>query len=508
MYLAPSLFVLKPYDISPQNKPNVVVMKSLNAIWDSCLSTIREKVNQQSFRTWFEPIKPARLDNNVLTIQVPSHFFYEWLEEHYVSLLRDTIQDELGPNARLEYQIMIDRNAYSPKNSDNGSMLHNNSTYYHGAPPAPKEAITKNKNADLMHGIGFNPFVIPGIKEFDPQLKPEYTFETFIEGECNQLARSAGIAVAKNPGGTAFNPLVLYGGVGLGKTHLGHAIGNYVYENHRDKKILYVTAERFTNQFIDAVKNGSINEFSNFYQVIDLLIVDDITFFAGKERTQDIFFHIFNTLHQSGKQIVLTSDRPPKDLQDIEDRLMSRFKWGLSADLQVPDLETRIAIMERKLQVNNIEVSREVIEYVAYHVNTNIREMEGILISLLAHSSLNNREINVELAKNTLKNFIKSVSQQITIDIIHRVVCEYFKLPTESLKGSSRKREIAQARQIAMYISKKFTDKSLKAIGGYFGGRDHTTVIHACNAILNLMETDKSVQVSVIDIEKQLNLNS
>lgn len=483
-------------------------MKSLNAIWDSCLSSIREQVNQQSFRTWFEPIKAVRLDHNVLTIQVPSQFFYEWLEEHYVALLRDTIQSELGPTARLEYQIMIDRNMYSPKNHNNSPIIPNGSAQYYGSPSLPNNSLMPPKNVEFMQGVGFNPFVIPGIKELDPQLKTEYTFESFIEGECNQLARSAGIAVAKNPGGTAFNPLVLYGGVGLGKTHLAHAIGNYVHLHHRDKKVLYVTAERFTNQFIDAVKNGSISEFSNFYQVIDLLIVDDIAFFAGKERTQDIFFHIFNTLHQSGKQIVLTSDRPPKDLQDIEDRLMSRFKWGLSADLQVPDLETRIAIMERKLQLNNIEVSREVIEYIAYHVNTNIREMEGILISLLAHSSLNNREINVELAKNTLKNFIKDVSQQITIDIIHKVVCEYFKLPTESLKGSSRKREIAQARQIAMYISKKFTDKSLKAIGGYFGGRDHTTVIHACQAILNLMETDKNVQLSVIDIEKMLNTNS
>jgi chromosomal replication initiator protein len=470
-------------------------MKAINTIWDNCLQNIRQQVNQQSYRTWFEPIKPIKLDSNILTIQVPSQFFYEWLEEHYVNLLRDTIQNELGPAARLEYQIVLE------KTSNNGQSTVK-------MPTSATGTITTSKTDDTNKKMQFNPFVIPGIKDFDSQLNKSYTFDNYVEGDCNQLARSAGIAIANNPGGTAFNPLVLYGGTGLGKTHLANAIGNHIKATHKDKKVLYVTSERFTNQFIDSVKNGSMGEFSNFYESIDVLIVDDIAFFANKDKTQDIFFHIFNTLHQSSRQIILTSDRPPRDLTGMEDRLMSRFKWGLSADLQVPDLETRIAILEKKMYSEGIEISREVIEYIAYHIKTSVREMQGVLISMLAHASLCRKDVDVELAKNTIKNFIHEVSNQVTIDLIHKTVCEYFKLPNESLMGQSRKREIAQARQIAMYLSKKFTENSLKAIGGYFGGRDHSTVIHACQAVLNLMETDRYFQNYVIDLERQIGSNA
>jgi chromosomal replication initiator protein len=482
------------------DKKNILntMMKALDTIWGNCLLSIKQQVNQQSYRTWFEPIKPVKLDSNILTIQVPSQFFYEWLEEHYVALLRDTIQNELGPAARLEYQIVLEKASHNhgttiklPTNASNMTNTASNA-----------------KSDDISRKINFNPFVIPGIKEFDSQLNPIYNFDNYVEGDCNQLARSAGIAVANNPGGTAFNPLVFYGGSGLGKTHLANAIGNHIKATNKEKKVLYLTAERFTNQFIDSVKNGSMGEFSNFYESIDVLIVDDIAFFANKDKTQDIFFHIFNTLHQSSRQIVLTSDCPPRDLKGMEDRLMSRFKWGLSADLQVPDLETRIAILEKKMYADGIEISREVIEYIAYHIKTNVREMEGALISLMAHASLCRKDIDLELAKNTIKNFIMDVSNQVTIDLIHKVVCQYFKIPDESLKGQSRKREIAQARQIAMYLSKKFTENSLKAIGGYFGGRDHSTVIHACQAVLNLMETDRFFQNYVIDIERKISVNS
>lgn len=473
------------------------MIKALDTIWDNCLNVIRQQVNQQSYRTWFEPIKPVRLDSNVLTIQVPSQFFYEWLEEHYVALLRDTIQNELGPTACLEYQIVLEK----ASNSSSGATIKLPTT-------APNYTNNTPKNEELSKKIPFNPFVIPGIKDFDSQLNPTYVFENYVEGDCNQLARSASIAVANNPGGTAFNPLVFYGGTGLGKTHLANAIGNHIKATNKEKKVLYLTAERFTNQFIDSVKNGSMSEFSNFYESIDVLIVDDIAFFANKDKTQDIFFHIFNTLHQSSRQIVLTSDCPPRDLKGMEDRLMSRFKWGLTADLQVPDLETRIAILEKKMYADGIEISREVIEYIAYHIKTNVRAMEGALISLLAHASLCHKDIDLDLAKNTIKNFIHQVSNQVTIDLIHKVVCQYFKIPDELLKGQSRKREIAQARQIAMYLSKKFTENSLKAIGGYFGGRDHSTVIHACQAVLNLMETDRFFQNYVIDIERQISINS
>ena len=468
--------------------------KSLDAVWESCLISIKQRVTQQSFRTWFEPIRPVKVDHNVLTIQVPSQFFYEWLEEHYVVLLRDTIHQELGSGARLEYQIVMDKGLNTNNKPLTLRML-----------GAENVASPKNETGSTVK-TPFNPFVLPGIKDIDSQLIAHYTFNNYVEGNCNQLARTAGLAVADKPGGTAFNPLVLYGGVGLGKTHLANAIGNQVKALHKDKKVLYVTAERFTNQFIDAVRNGSISEFSNFYQFIDVLIVDDIAFFANKDRTQEIFFHIFNTLHQSGRQIVLTSDRPPKDLDGMEDRLLSRFKWGLSADLQLPDLETRIAILERKMMSDGFEVSRDVLEYVSHHIKTNVRELEGALTSLLAHATFSRKEIDLELAKRTIKAFIRDVSNQITVDLIQNAVSEYFRLPVEALTGQSRKREIAQARQIAMYLSKKFTEHSLKAIGGYFGGRDHTTVIHACQAVLNLIETDRTIKVSVSDLEKQISM--
>ncbi|MFK7906917.1 MAG: chromosomal replication initiator protein DnaA, partial [Chitinophagales bacterium] len=355
-----------------------------------------------------------------------------------------------------------------------------------------------------------NPFVIPGIRNMqniESQLNPNYTFEHYIEGECNQLARSAGIAVANKPGGTSFNPLVLYGGVGLGKTHLAQAIGNHVKSTFKDKTVLYVSSEKFTNQFIDAVKNGSINDFMNFYQIIDVLIVDDIQFFANKDRTQDIFFHTFNHLHQSGKQIILTSDRPPKDLEGMEERLISRFKWGLTADLQVPDLETRIAILEKKLYMDGIEVPRSVTEYMAYHINTNVRELEGALISLLAQSSLSRKEIDISLAKSIVRSFVNNLSKEISVEYIQKIVSDYFKVPIEQLTGKTRKRQVVQARQISMYLAKSFTDNSLKAIGKYFGGRDHSTVIHACRAVLNLMETDRMFQEDVTELQKQINMS-
>ncbi|MGB0839139.1 MAG: chromosomal replication initiator protein DnaA [Chitinophagales bacterium] len=476
-------------------------------VWHDCLLIIKEHVNQQSFRTWFEPIRPVRIENKVLTIQVPSQFFYEWLEEHYVALLRRTITEKLGEGARLEYQIVVDNGGTGIQNNP-----HTHTINLPATPPSKvgkKDASKYRRNNPKGNPIK-NPFIIPGIKNvnIESQLNPKYTFENYIEGECNQLARSAGIAVASKPGKTSFNPLVLYGGVGLGKTHLAQAIGNYVKDHFQDKMILYVSSEKFTNQFIDAVKNGSINDFMNFYQLIDVLIVDDIQFFANKDRTQDIFFHTFNHLHQSGKQIILTSDRPPKDLEGMEERLLSRFKWGLTADLQVPDLETRIAIIEKKLHNDGIEIPRNIVEYLAYHINTNVRELEGALISLMAQSSLSRKEIDLSLAKGIVKHFVNNMSKEISIEVIQKVVSEYFKIPVELLKGKTRKRAIVQARQVSMYLAKQFTESSFKVIGQHFGGRDHSTVIHGCQAVSNLMETDRFFQEDVLKLQKQLNLNT
>jgi chromosomal replication initiator protein len=475
-------------------------MSKHEQVWVSCLDMIKDNVSLQGYKTWFEPIKPIKLDNQVLTIQVPSQFFYEWLEEHYIHLLKKIIRKELGDEGRLEYSIVME-------NSYNGS-----SPYTVKIPTSDKRAI-KNPPVSAPLDIGGtkqikNPFIIPGLRKItvDSNLKPNYSFENLVEGDCNRLARSAGFAVAKNPGGTAFNPLLIYGGVGLGKTHLAQAIGIEIKNRFPNKTVLYVESEKFIHQFIDAVKNNNVNDFSHFYQMMDVLIIDDVQFLAGKEKTQDMFFHIFNHLHQTGKQIVLTSDKAPVEMQGVEQRLLSRFKWGLSADLQTPSLETRIAILEKKMYADGIELPREVTEYLAYSVTSNIRELEGALISLIAHSSLNKKPITLDLAKQMIDKFVKNTAREVSIDYIQKVVCDYFDLPIELLKSKTRKREVVQARQIAMYFAKKMTKSSLANIGMHCGGKDHATVLHACRTVNNLQETDKQFKKYLEDLEKKLSI--
>ncbi|MCK4676554.1 MAG: chromosomal replication initiator protein DnaA, partial [Bacteroidales bacterium] len=305
---------------------------------------------------------------------------------------------------------------------------------------------------------------------------------------------------------TAFNPLFIYSNVGLGKTHLAHAIGIQIKNNMPDKIVLYVSTEQFINQFIDAVKNNSTNDFVHFYQMIDVLLIDDIHFLSKKEKTQDVFFHIFNQLHQNSKQIVLTSDKAPVELQGIEPRLLSRFKWGLAADLQVPDLETRIAILEKRLYNDGIDMPVDVIEYLAYSITTNIRELEGALISILAQSSLNKKEITLDLAKQMIDKFVKSTTREISIDFIQKIVCDYFNLPLDLINSKTRKREIVQARQLAMYFSKKHTKSSLATIGLHCGNKDHATVLHACRTVNNLIETDKQFRTYVEELDKKLKM--
>ena len=471
-----------------------------NQIWKNCLSVIKDNVSLQSYKTWFEPIAPIKLAKNVLTIQVPSQFFYEWLEEHYITLLKKTIKKELGPEGKLEYSIIMENN------------LHNPNPYTVKIPTTNRQAL-KNEPVsvpiDVNNEKGIkNPFIIPGLKKvnIDSQLNPNYSFDTFIEGDCNRLARSAGYAVSKNPGGTAFNPLLIYGGVGLGKTHLVHAIGIEIKKNHPNKTVLYVSSEKFTHQFIDAVRNNNQNDFIHFYQMIDVLIIDDVQFFSGKEKTQDVFFHIFNHLHQTGKQLILTSDKAPVELQGMEQRLLSRFKWGLSADLQNPELETRIAILETKMYNEGLELPKEVVEYLAYSITTNIRELEGALISLLAQSSLNKKAVTLELAKSMIDKFVKNTAREVSIDYIQKVVCDYFELPIELLKSKTRKREVVQARQIAMFFAKKMTKSSLANIGMHCGGKDHATVLHACKTVNNLVDTDKRFRGYVDDLEKKISI--
>ncbi|MFM6954633.1 MAG: chromosomal replication initiator protein DnaA [Sphingobacteriaceae bacterium] len=473
--------------------------KTSAQVWESCLQIIKDNIPAQSFKTWFEPIKALRLEGNVLTIQVPSLFFYEWLEEHYVGLLRKTVKKQLGEEGRLEYNIVVEKSSTTIPFTTNMPSNGNGAEGKNQSMPMP---VALNKDIK-------NPFVIPGLKKLqvDPQLNANYTFETFVEGDCNRLARSAGYAVAAKPGGTSFNPLMIYGGVGLGKTHLAQAIGNEIKRSMPDKLVLYVSCEKFTQQFVDALKNNNINDFVNFYQAMDVLIMDDVHNFAGKEKTQDIFFHIFNHLHQSGKQLIVTSDKAPKDLAGLEERLLSRFKWGLSADLQVPDLETRMAILKKKMYADGIDLPSEVIEYVAHNIDNNVRELEGAMVSLLAQSTLNRKEIDLNLAKSMLKNFIKNASKEISMDYIQKLVCEYFEVPIEMVKSQTRKREIVQARQISMYLAKSHTKTSLKSIGAFFGGRDHSTVIYACQTVEDLIDTDKKFKGYVADIQKKLKMS-
>ena len=471
--------------------------KDCKEVWENCLSVIKDNVPYQSFRTWFEPIVAVKLEDSVLTIQVPSQFFYEWLEEHYINLLKKTIKKEIGNEGRLEYQIIME-NSHSHAKPYSVRMPTSSAT-------TRNQPVTMPLDLNRSDAIR-NPFIIPGLKKLkvESQLNATWNFDNFIEGDCNRLARSAGYAVANKPGGTAFNPLLLYGAAGVGKTHLAHAIGIEIKEKQPNKTVLYVASERFTLQFIDAVKNNSTNDFVHFYQMIDVLIMDDVQFLAGKEKTQDVFFHIFNHLHQSGKQLVLTSDKAPVEMQGMEQRLLSRFKWGLAADLSVPELETRIAILRKKSYLDGVELPEDVIEYLAYSISTNVRELEGALISLLAQASMNKKSINLDLAKQMIDKFVKNTAREISIDYIQKVVSDYFDMPIELLKSKTRKREVVQARQIAMYYAKNHTKASLASIGAHCGGKDHATVLHAYRTVNNLIETDKQFRGYIAHLDKKI----
>jgi len=469
-------------------------------VWNRCLEIIKDNVPAISYRTWFEPIVPLKLENNVLTIQVPSPFFYEYLEEQYIDILRKTLRKELGNQAKLEYSVVMENNGSRKQKPYTVKFPTNNKTQLNNKPVTMPMKTEENSIK--------NPFVIPGIKKLhvDPRLNPDNSFTNFIEGECNRLARSAGEAVAEKPGGTAFNPLFIYGDSGLGKTHLSQAIGIKVKERYPEKTVLYVNSHKFQTQFVESVRNNNKNDFLHFYQMIDVLVIDDIHELAGKEKTQEIFFHIFNHLHQTGKQLILTSDKPPIEMQGIEQRLLSRFKWGLSADLQAPDFDTRIKILRHKIYHDGIDMKDDIIEYIASNITVNIRELEGALISLLAQSTLNKKEINISLARQVIDKLVKNSKKEISVDYIQKIVCDYFEISPDQLHSKTRKREIVQARQIAMYFSKSLTKASLASIGSQIGGKDHATVLHACKTVNNLIDTDKRFKQTVDNIEKKLKI--
>jgi chromosomal replication initiator protein len=446
---------------------------SADQAWSQCLGLIKDNVNEQSYITWFKPTSALSLKNHELTINVPNHFIYEWIEGHYSDLLKRAVSQVLGEYGRLQYATREEKIAAEE--------------------PAALPVLTGNakKAADQI-----------------TNLSPNYTFDNFVEGSSNQFAKAAALAVGEAPGKTSFNPLVIYGGVGLGKTHLIQAIGNFSLRLPDMRRVIYVSSEKFTIEFINSIQNNRSTEFSAIYRNVDILLVDDIQFFSNKERTQEEFFHTFNTLHQKGKQIVLSCDRPPKDIAGIEERLLSRFQWGLVVDIQPPDLETRIAILQRKAEENKIELPYEVIQLIAYNVTSNIRELEGCLIRLLAYSSLSSKDVSLELARNVLKDQLTTKQRNVSIEDIQKMVCEYFSIPDDLLRAKTRKKEIAYARQVAMYIAKKTTNSSLKTIGLHFGGRDHTTVIHAIETVQSQMKSDVHCREDVQSILQKHNLQA
>ncbi|MDD6209685.1 MAG: chromosomal replication initiator protein DnaA [Bacteroidales bacterium] len=458
-------------------------------LWNKCLAIIKDNVSEQAFQTWFQPIIPLKYGENSLTIQVPSQFFYEYLEDKYIDLLRKTIYRVIGAGTILNYRVLIEKE--------------NNTTVDYpteGVHSAIKRITPSNANKSP------NPFDnAVASQDLDSQLNPKYTFDNYLEGKSNKLARTAGMAVAENPGKTAFNPLFIHGASGVGKTHLCHAIGIRIKEKYPQKRVLYVSAHLFQVQYADATKNNSRNDFINFYQSIDTLIIDDIQELIGKEKTQNAFFHIFNHLHQIGKQLILTSDKAPVELEGLEDRLITRMKWGLTADLEMPDIELRRNILAAKIKSDGLTIAPEVIDFIATNVKDNVRDLEGIVVSLMAHSLLNNKEIDLDLAKKIVAQSVRIKEPALlSVEKIKEVVCRHFDLEEALIQSGKRTREVCQARQIAMFLSKKLTDKSLAHIGTIIGKRDHATVLHACRTVRDQIEIDKSFRSTVDEIEKKL----
>ncbi|MDR2293322.1 MAG: chromosomal replication initiator protein DnaA [Prevotellaceae bacterium] len=473
--------------------------KSLHCseIWDKCLKIIKDNLaNDSLYDVWFKPCIAADIKGSMLTISVPSPYFYEHLEANYIDLLSFALRTVLGKDAELQYKVQV---------VNKGSTV----TYPTNPGIHAKNPAIPFPNENTKH---LNPFIIPGLQqmEIDPHLNATKTFSNFIESDCNRVARSTGLAIAENPGKVAFNPMFVFGGSGLGKTHLIQAIGLEIKLKYPEKIVLYITASLFQNQYIDAqIYKNKLIDFLNFYQMMDVLIIDDIQEFAGRDGTQNAFFQIFNHLHQSGKQLILASDRSPVDLLGLNERLLTRFKWGLTVELQAPDFETRKAILKKKIFNEGIEMSAEIVEYIASKVTTNIRELEGAFTSLYASSAYNvnksKKTITIEMAKTVIDCLVNSTKREISIDKIKRTVCDYFGLSLDVMYSKVRKREIVQARQIAMYFARKMTKQSLALIGSEIGGKDHATVLHSCRTVEDLYDTDKSYRQHIIEIEKRIN---
>ncbi|MGI6697822.1 MAG: chromosomal replication initiator protein DnaA [Clostridia bacterium] len=439
------------------------------SIWENTLKLIREELAEVSYNTWFKVIQPVEIADEYIILCAPNEFIKNILETRYITLIFNALQQVTSK----EYEIKI----ILPEEKESGAV-------------GRSSQIQGSKGDTLDSDIGI--------------LNPKYTFDTFVIGNSNRFAHAASLAVSEAPA-KAYNPLFIYGGVGLGKTHLMHAIGHYILRNNPRTRVVYTTSEKFTNDLINSIRDDKNVEFRNRYRTTDVLLVDDIQFIADKERTQEEFFHTFNSLYEASKQIIISSDRPPKEIPTLEDRLRSRFEWGLICDIQPPDFETRIAILKKKAKLENIETPDEVLIFIAKKIESNIRELEGALIRVAAYSSLTNREINMELTQEALKDFFaNSKPRMITVDLIKRVISEYYSIKIEDFKSKKRTRAIAFPRQVAMYLTRELTDLSLPKIGEEFGGRDHTTVLHAYDKISTEIKTDETLKLAIDEIQKRL----
>ena len=480
------------------------ITKDFQQVWSNCLNIIRDNIDEKKFQTWFAPIIPVGIDKTTLILQLPSHMFYEWIEEHYLNLLKTVIKKELGSSGKLQYRVVMEK-----KETPNASQTIN-------LPSNPRPAISNPPiNIPIeTYKNGQNefpgPYMVPGIKKhkIPSNLVESYNFDNYVEGECNRLARTAGFAIAKDPGGTSFNPFFIYSNVGLGKTHLAHAIGLQTKQYFPNKTVSYINADTFYQQYLEACKTGNRNDFILYYQSIDVLIVDDIEHLGSgnKVSTQEAFFHIFNHLHLKKKQIIITSDKSPVDITGFEARLLSRFKWGLTVELTIPDFDTRTKILQNKLKSNGITFPEEVITYLALRITSNTRELEGAMIAILAQASLNHKPVTVDLAKEMVDKYVKSINKGISVEYIQKIVGEYFGISVEKLNTNDRAREVVQPRQICMYFAKKYTKMPLATIGHQCGSKDHATVLHACRTISNLYDTDKKMKIDIDEIDKKMKI--
>lgn len=457
-------------------------------LWGNCLKVIQDNIPEAAFKTWFLPIVPLSYENKIFTIQVPSQFFYEYLEDKFVDLLRVTIHREIGKDTILQYRVLVE-------NTTNTVV-----DYRGDIKQGRDKAVVKEVSAKIP-----NPFAKIVRDDFDSQLNTKYTFDNFYEGESNKLVRTIGQAIANNPGKTAFNPLFIHGMSGVGKTHLCHAIGGLIKEMHPEKRVLYVSAHLFKVQYAEAGRHNTTNDFINFYQGIDVLLIDDIHELAGIEKTQNTLFHIFNHLHQNNKQLILTSDKAPSELQGVEERLLTRFRWGVTTRIEQPDKVLRLTILQNKILHDGLSIPEDVVDYIAENVTDNVRDLEGVIVSIMAHSLVYNKEIDIALAKRVIGQAVRKIERKkITLDTIQAVVCDFYNIKSELLQTASRKRQIVQARQVTMYLSKIYTEMSLAQIGTLIGKKNHATVLHACKTVKEQMEVDKIFRDEIEEIEKKL----